>query len=570
MTSIADRYQIEETIAGQDHSDWRSFSNDKNVTYVNDQQNGSYSNMVSFDLTSVVSQNGWMALQEAYSLLPMSTTLACGTAMTAAIPANAVTLKNNFINFVDSIQFFVNGEQLIDQTTYSNFAINVMDMICMSQDDLKLKGTMLNIQPDTTTSIRYTKSTATVAGEGYVNNCYLPKANATTLTAQDYSTFNDGLKQRNLNTNLTPVQTSTSATGYPPALASDANGNGNFTQILTPYFSNDGSTKKSGVWNYVVLLPLRRLSDLLAKYPLIKGSQIRLVINFTASTIPFTIDATAGGGVMTLSNPTVINNTVTPIITSTLVNGMISSSGTSSCTLTTKIQTTVTAGVANSTAAAGYSQLPQCRVYVPIYKINPTYEERILSNRVQKIRYMDWYQQSILKVSSGAGFSQVLTTALTNVEVLIMLPYQNGSSGLFSSATCSDFQSPFSSAPSTTMPGGMLAFQNFNVQVSGINVYNQNLNYNVDNFVNEVQRLSLNGGLSREVSSGLIDLNTWNWSPYVITDLSRRSESADATYQSVVVSGTNNSNVTVDYYCFIGYQKEIEIDVLTGAVKRIF
>lgn len=565
--NIADRYQIDETISGQNYDEWKSFTSDKNVTYVNDQQNGSYSNQVTFDLTSIVSQNSWMSLQEAYALLPMNTTLTSGTAMTAAINANTVCLKNNFINFVDSIQFFVNGEQLIDQTNYSNFALNVMDMITMSQDDLKLKGSMLNIAPDTTSSIRYTKATATVSGEGYVNNAFLPNSAATTLTSRDYSNFNEGLKQRNLNTFLQPTAQTTTALGYPPAFSTDVN---NYGQILTSYFSNDGTAKKTGSWSYVVLLPLRRLSDLLAKYPLIKGSQIRLVINFNASNVPFTVDATAGGGVMTLSNPTVTGNTVTPMLTSTLVNGMISSSGSASCSLVTRIQTTAVSAVANTTPASGFSQLPQCRVYVPTYKINPTYEERILSNRVQKIRYLDWYQQPILRVATGSSFSQVLTTALTNVQVLIMLPYQNGASSLFSSATCPDFQSPFSSSPSTTLPGGMLAFQNYNVQVSGINIYNQNLNYNVDNFVNEVQRLSLNGGLSREISSGLIDLTTWNWSPYVVTDISRRSESADGTYQSVVVSGTNNSGVTVDYYCFIGYQKEIELDVLTGAVKRIF
>ena len=116
----------------------------------------------------------------------------------------------------------------------------------------------------------------------------------------------------------------------------------------------------------------------------------------------------------------------------------------------------------------------------------------------------------------------------------------------------------------------MLAFQNFNVQVSGQNVFNLNQNYGFDNWGQEVQKLSLNGGLSRELSSGLVDYQSWIWSPYVITDLTDRAESANDTYQSVVVSGTNNTGVVVDYYCFIGYYKTIEIDTLTGAVQKLF
>ena len=64
--NIADRFQIDETIAGQNTEEWKSFTSDKNVSYVVDQQNGNYSNQVSFDLTSVVSQNSWMSLQESY------------------------------------------------------------------------------------------------------------------------------------------------------------------------------------------------------------------------------------------------------------------------------------------------------------------------------------------------------------------------------------------------------------------------------------------------------------------------------------------------------------------------
>ena len=572
--NIADRVQIDQNISGQDHEDWKSFTSDKNVSYVVDQQNGNYSNQVSFDLTSIVSQNAYMAIPESYVLMPFSTTLTAGTAVITAPTAwdsNKVALKNNFLQFIDSVQLFVNGEQMIDQTSYSNMPLNVMDMLSMSQNDLKLKGAAHGIWPDTTTSIRYSGPNATPNGDGYTNGQYLDKANSTTTTGLDYKTMNTGLQARALfsGAEVLTNATGSAVNGWPPAMGASSTA----TATLAPYFSSaaNGGLAVEAAWNYVVYLPLTRISDLLAKYPLVKGSQIRLVLNFNAGVTTVTTDTTATNAnlKMTSYNATA-GNTNTTLFTSGYINPITSTSTAGTMLLTTRIQTTAVARVATTTAQKGFAALPNCRVYVPTYKVNPTYEERMLSNAVQKIRYIDWYQQPILNTANGAGFQQVLTTALTNVKALIILPFQNGSSGLFNSFTGSQFQSCFDTAPSTTLPGGMLAFQNFNVSVSGINVFNQNQNYCFDQWSQEVQRLSLNGALSREISSGLIDLQTWNWSPYVICDLSRRTESADGTYQSVVVSGTNNSGVAVDYYCFIAYEKEYEINTLTGAVKKIF
>jgi hypothetical protein len=237
----------------------------------------------------------------------------------------------------------------------------------------------------------------------------------------------------------------------------------------------------------------------------------------------------------------------------------------------TKTQSLITTQTTGNQCQLGYSTLPNCRIYIANYVINPNYEERLLSNRVQRIRYMDWYQQSILNQANGASVSQTLSTAITNPQILIVLPFQTTGTTLFNYATgLSQFQSLFDSAPNTTLPGGMLAFQNANVSISGKNLFNQNANYTFDIWSQEIQRFGLNGGLNKELSSGLIDYTTFTWSPYFVADLSRRTEAQDKTYQSVTFQCTNSSGVGVDYYCFIGFQKEIEVDILTGQTKRIF
>lgn len=576
MSAIADKILIDESISGQNQEDWKSFTNDKNVSYVNDQQNGSYSNQVSFDLSSLVSQNSWMALQEGYVLMPFCTTASFATAQTAAITSKFLCLKDNFINYVDSIQLFVNGTQLIDQTTYSNFPLQIIDKLTMSQDDLTVKGSSLNIAPDTTTSQRFS-ATATGSGDGIFNNVTNIGYTAGTATVTgtpgiipDPNIVNEGMQKR-LKTVWDPTTTQA-----PTTWASAVSNLG--AQILAPYFSSDGTTKKVGTWNYVVYLPLKRMGDLFGKYPLVKGSQIRLVINFNSSVQTITVGATTPATYQIASNPVMSSgNTVTTLVSNSAAGlGYVAATGVpvigvaSACTITTAIQTTPVGYALNSTAQKGYSQLPQCRVYLPQYKVNPTYETRLLSNRKQTLKYIDWYQQPILGVATGSGFSQTLTTALPNVQMLIMVPFQNGAASLYAAATCSQFQSPFDTAPATCLPAGMGAFQNFNVSVSGQNVFNQNANYDFDIWSQEITKVGLNAGLSRELSSGLLGLNEWIWSPFVVVDLSRREESANNTYQSVVVNGTNSSGVKVDYYCFIGYEKTIEIDILTGSVEKLF
>jgi hypothetical protein len=317
-----------------------------------------------------------------------------------------------------------------------------------------------------------------------------------------------------------------------------------------------------------VYLPLTRLGDLFNKYPLVKGSQMRLVLNFNSSSVG--VSFTNVGPTMSLTaNPTMLaGNTVTPLVSNAL-SSKITNGGVSAITITTQIQTTTVAGVLNTTAQRGYASLPQCRLYLPVYTINPNFEERLLTNRLKTIRYNDIYQQPILGIVNGAQAQVNLTTALPNVEMLIILPFHTNG-GTQVAATSAMFQSPFNTSPATTMPGGMLAFQNFNVSVSGQNVFNNNLNFGYDDWVNEVKKCGLNAGLSRELASGLISKTTWEWSPFIIADLSRRPLSADKTFQSVNVSMTNQTGVTMDYYCFILYQKEVQIDVVTGKAERIF
>jgi len=118
----------------------------------------------------------------------------------------------------------------------------------------------------------------------------------------------------------------------------------------------------------------------------------------------------------------------------------------------------------------------------------------------------------------------------------------------------------------------MLSFfflTNFNVQLSGINIYQSNLNYTFETFMQNFRGAnSLNGGISNEMSSGLIDKNRYE-SGYgiVFVDLSLKpSQASDNVSRSVQILGTNNSLVSLDLFCILAYEKEITISVSTGSL----
>jgi hypothetical protein len=559
-TEIAPRKLIQETIAGQDEADFKPHIKSRSWGIVYDQQNGSYSNQVSWDLSGIVAQNGFMGLEEMYGLNPVCIDLTSGTELGANVDVSTVVLKDSsYSNFINSLQLFVNNKQIIDQTNFTNIILQELDKLTMSSSDLKMFGASLGVDPDSTTSIRYTSSAGT-SGDGVHNNT-VGGFNSTTIdtsgasatfqtsTVANYLSANDAVKRRMLKFSTNSVVSTDIARA-----------------TLMPYFTNDGVTRKRGRWSFPLFIPFGRCADILSKYPLVKGSQVRIVANINAGSVVANLNTT--GQLSLKSSAQMIGGSTFPaMFTETTLSGLKSSSGTAELTLSFGIQKDDSGGV-----KAGYPGLPQCRLYVPTYEVNPTYEQRLLENREQVVRYLDWYYQPTNKVINTGSFGQTLTTALPNVKLLIGVPFLNADSNVFADTALktNQYQSPFDTAPATNFPGLMSAFTNFNVQINGVNILNTSANYTYDIWAQQVAKLGLNAGMVRQLSSGLIDEISWMNSPFVVVDISDRGETTLDTYQSVNVSGNNNSGKTVDYMWFIGFEKVVKFDVITGDVEKVF
>jgi hypothetical protein len=183
------------------------------------------------------------------------------------------------------------------------------------------------------------------------------------------------------------------------------------------------------------------------------------------------------------------------------------------------------------------------------------------------LKYKDFLSFQVLNVGPGANFNQILTNSIARGRKLVISPqiaasYNNaGTAG-----SIAPMNSPFSTAPNTTSAS---AITNFNVLLSGSNLYQQNLNYSSEHYIQEVRKTnSLNGGQSIGMSSGLISqLEYESGYRFIVSDLSRcPSEASDNVSKSVQIIGTNSSNKAIDLYCFLEFEREVTVDVGTGSL----
>ena len=125
-------------------------------------------------------------------------------------------------------------------------------------------------------------------------------------------------------------------------------------------------------------------------------------------------------------------------------------------------------------------------------------------------------------------------------------------------------ESAFATEPSTCSP---CFIRDFNVQLSGSNVYQQSISYKYEHFMNELNgSQGVDANQETGTSSSLISLADYvsNYG-YLVVDLSRRYDYDDNTPLSVQIQGVVASAKKLDLMCYITYTKSMTIDLQTGA-----
>jgi hypothetical protein len=331
-------------------------------------------------------------------------------------------------------------------------------------------------------------------------------------------------------------------------------------------------------WLVYAKIRLKDLADFFEKTPLLKGSTIRFLINTNQAITKFTLTkgviTNATGAITTQPLMTIDSVTVTGGRTNPL---MIASAGFGSGS--NPLTSTLTAGTAKSyylscsifknafseqSAYAGNvtSGIP-CRLYAPVYTMNPLAESKYLSLApTKRILYKDIFQYQITNVTGSFNF--LVSNGINRIRSVTVVPFVSQANISALNQNINPLTTPCSATPAMPDP---IMITNFNILISGMNLFISNELYDFEAFREQLMSANqLNGNLTTGLTSGQISEDDFaRGYRYYYGDCSRALPSEENVSRSVQIIGENKSLVACDLYVFVEFMKEITIDLTTGA-----
>ena len=594
---------------------------DKQWLYVNDNNNSSYSGQVVIDTTSLSNCGNYINWSEAFLAIPLVLQAQGDATMSEGLALDyLLAMKSGYWNILHSLVCEFNNGNIIQQTPFLNVFCSFKNLTSWSKDDVANWGAITGFCPDTASSWLYNSSvqvgtnTLSANGTGLCNNRVAPQVVITALgttTAVLYNSSTDATRtsadidgcvnlglmcrQKWLNFSLTTndgtalTQTSSNKIGLLAGTPSSPASSAGMNAIFASYVSA-GATFRAVVFDAVVRL--KDIADFFQKVPLLKGSTMRLYLNtnqcyFNAKILsPTYTSATDGtqvlaGALQMTSTPVILGGGGTnPIM---LASADIGQGAYPLAPLATA-QTTelITCGlsiVRTQFPTSVFSQqisapVSSVRLYAPAYTFSPIAEQRYLSlTPTKKVVYNDIFQYSFPSVGAGSPFNFLVTNGIPNVRGILVVPLlpkvsngsaTNGAGNYAGAITTSSLYSPFSGTGGSPDP---IAITNFNIQVSGKNLFINNTLYDFEAFYEQlVSSNQLNGSLTTGLTSGLIGFSEFeNLYRYYYGNVSRSVPSEDGVAKAIQITGTNQSNQSIDLMVFVEFEREITIDVRTGA-----
>jgi hypothetical protein len=552
---MADSFALQSSLEPQSQE---HLMQNRQFTYIADSNSSSYNQQVVFDLAGISNSGKYLDCGESFITIPLVLTMTATTGNLKNVSgenAFACSLKNGYSNLIHSVNIQCTNNSVVSTMSYSNLPINFKLLTTMSTDDEQNLGDSIGFRKDDVLSQTY-KSGSSTQGLGECNNQIAPSVfNPTTGFGLSGTTQNKGRLARMLNTSYDPVITGES-------LQSVSSSGKNFAQRDT--LGVLGKTVNHFITTNV---PLSVLSDFFKKFPLCKGMYLHMTLNLNVGcTTQLTID---GAGNYTAVSTSSQNNAVPYMISPCGVGSGLDITGT---TPATGIELSI--GIAkNSINKSGltytHPSLTSCRFYACMFDLSPATEQAYLSktNGTKRIVYEDFQTYQVLNVPAGGNFSQILTNGLSRGRKVVSFPQISASANYAGvGSTISTMASPFSSSPCTTCKNPIT---NYNILLSGSNLYQQNYNYSWEQFQQELRKFnSINGGSSIGLSLGLISQNDFeNGYRFLVSDISRSpSEATDNVAKSIQIIGTNSGDKAIDICVAVFYEREIEVDLATGSL----
>jgi len=641
---MADNLVFEESLNTEiDSSEFIS----KKWVYVNDNNVGNYTSQVVIDSTPLSNAGQWINWSEAFIMMPLVVQLTSEDPASISTNVNRTdwtwAFKNGYWNLLNSMTVEFNNQNVVQQTPFLNVFRSFKAMTSFSLDDIVNVGSDIGFYPDSSTSWSFNNNSNDVTNSligrgvnaGIQNNANNPNVDTNTLLSNETQILNYVTSYGASGVAGPPVYGSeVGTTGTYPLSFGGAPSNGYLLTTSSNY--NEGLLKRqeylnfdttySGLnqnliyntasckqiyknfsvtsagsvyWNVFAKLRLKDLADFFEKMPLLKGSTIRFYINTNQTSVSFNttnglVSGVSGNDITTYSALQVTNvNTIGGLSNPFIIASNQPGQGCSSLipdnyVLSVSIYKNNFPLAPGSTAQPATCALQSCRLYAPLYTMNPLAESKYLSlTPTKKIMYKDIFQYQFSNISGP--FNILVTNGISNIQSVLVVPFLSKSQTITSvtsigtstgvtppsttvltggAVTPLQFsapQNPFSSAPATPDP---IALTNFNILVSGVNLFLNNENYDFEAFSQQLSNSNqLNGGLTTGLASGLIGPKDFaSLYRYYYGDASRILPSEEGVSRSVQIVGqVSNSNLAVDLMIFVEFMKEITIDISTGA-----
>jgi len=360
---------------------------------------------------------------------------------------------------------------------------------------------------------------------------------------------------------------------------------------LDSVFKNYVRTSANGraiVFNAIIRM--KDICDFFDKLPLMKGATMRLYINTNQCFLPLSVNAARvnlAGAVVEFpslqltATPTILGGGQTcPIMVSSadLGQGMNSiapvKAGASGAAVALKVALSVVRCQFGynftGTNANIAAPLTTVRLYAPAYTMSPQAEASYLAmSPTKKIVYEDLFQYSFPTQLPDATFNILVSNGLPNLKSIVVMSFlpqaSNGVAGAgdYIGTPVSSLLSPFASSGGTPDP---IALTNFNIQLSGKNLFNDQNQYDFQEFYEQfISSNQLNGSLTTGLASGLIGEHEWSdLYRYYYADCSRGLPQESGVSRSIQITGVNKSAYTVNLMVFASFTRSLTVDVRSG------
>lgn len=239
------------------------------------------------------------------------------------------------------------------------------------------------------------------------------------------------------------------------------------------------------------------------------------------------------------------------------------------------------------TYQAAQAPITQCRLYAPAFNMNPLAETRFLElTPTKKVLYNDIFQFYFPAQGAGANINILVSNGIPNIKQVVVVPLLSASgttptngvaqqyvwAGPAGGATTalgsitqtpSTLLSPFSTTGATPDP---ILLDNFQILISGVNLFIQQFQYGFEDFYEQVVSVNqLNGSLTTGLGSGLIGYKEWQYLyRYYVGNASRIIPSEEGMARSVQVQCQNLCSQSIDLMVFVEYEKSITVNMATG------